>query len=639
MAITVTTDLTDVNLSESTTGWSVLGTWATAISASPDTWIQGANDVGGRCSANQAWAQAITAAAVDLSTGKHIFVWLKCISIPVLATTVNGGLRITISSDTAPTLVGTAPNNGPSNGKSWYVGGSEDATSGWRCFSADPTATPTTTTYPYGNVQGTPVITTINNIGIGAYVLSTVGGGSVKPVNIVFDAVRYGTGLTYVGDNAGTPGAFSDILSTAMSNANAWGILTSESGIYFGTGKFYFGTSSQTLATNFTDTAKTFVWNNYPVNVAFYEFNITGASGFITTVTFGAYASGLTSNGCTFKGSGSGTTIACWNLTVNTFAVLNLYGCTLTELRQATLQSNTVIRGCIFSDFGSITTNGALIDSTTFQNVATTAPISAIYALIVNSPTEVSNLTNNKFISCNRAIKINTAGTYTFNNLTFSGNTYDIENASTGAVIINSTNGANPSLVLNSGTGATTTINNAVTLTVTVIDQNNNPIAGNNAVVTGYISGTTLTVTAVTSGTLANGYDLTNLGSSLIVPNTKITALGTGTGGTGTYTINNSQTFASSGSPGTITCGTGARVAIYLSSSVNTTGIILGPTFTNSSGQVTGTYNYSTNTSIVVRVRYDSSGTSRFIPVDTLGTITLTGYNTTVKMVQDTIAV
>ena len=62
------------------------------------------------------------------------------------------------------------------------------------------------------------------------------------------------------------------------------------------------------------------------------------------------------------------------------------------------------------------------------------------------------------------------------------------------------------------------------------------------AVFTGSISGTTLTVTAVASGTLAVGQRVFGSG---VLPNTKITALGTGTGGVGTYTVNQSQTQSS----------------------------------------------------------------------------------------------
>jgi hypothetical protein len=63
-----------------------------------------------------------------------------------------------------------------------------------------------------------------------------------------------------------------------------------------------------------------------------------------------------------------------------------------------------------------------------------------------------------------------------------------------------------------------------------------------NAVVTGSISTTTLTVSAVTSGTLSIGVVLSGTG---VTSGTTITALGTGTGGVGTYTVSASQTVSS----------------------------------------------------------------------------------------------
>ncbi len=62
------------------------------------------------------------------------------------------------------------------------------------------------------------------------------------------------------------------------------------------------------------------------------------------------------------------------------------------------------------------------------------------------------------------------------------------------------------------------------------------------AVITAAISGTTLTVASVASGTLFVGQTIQGAG---ITVQTIITALGTGTGGAGTYTVNNSQTIAS----------------------------------------------------------------------------------------------
>lgn len=62
------------------------------------------------------------------------------------------------------------------------------------------------------------------------------------------------------------------------------------------------------------------------------------------------------------------------------------------------------------------------------------------------------------------------------------------------------------------------------------------------ASVTAAISTNTMTVSAVTSGTLAVGQQVTGSG---VTADTYITALGTGTGGTGTYTVSQSQTVAS----------------------------------------------------------------------------------------------
>jgi hypothetical protein len=61
-------------------------------------------------------------------------------------------------------------------------------------------------------------------------------------------------------------------------------------------------------------------------------------------------------------------------------------------------------------------------------------------------------------------------------------------------------------------------------------------------VYTGSISGTTLTVTAVSTGTLIVGQTISGTG---VTSGTTITALGTGTGGTGTYTVSVSQTVSS----------------------------------------------------------------------------------------------
>jgi hypothetical protein len=92
---------------------------------------------------------------------------------------------------------------------------------------------------------------------------------------------------------------------------------------------------------------------------------------------------------------------------------------------------------------------------------------------------------------------------------------------------------------LGTGTGGvgTYTVSNSQTVASTSINSTSAP-----AVVTGDISGTTLTVSAVTSGTLQIGQTIEGSG---VTDGTIIKAFGTGSGGTGTYTVSASQTVSS----------------------------------------------------------------------------------------------
>ena len=97
---------------------------------------------------------------------------------------------------------------------------------------------------------------------------------------------------------------------------------------------------------------------------------------------------------------------------------------------------------------------------------------------------------------------------------------------------------------LNTSTGIVGITDNGVN--VYIVDGSNrytwrisNP---SNAKFNGSISGTTLTVTLMKSGAIAVGQQVLADG---ILPETVITALGTGTGGVGTYTVNRTQTLAS----------------------------------------------------------------------------------------------
>lgn len=110
-------------------------------------------------------------------------------------------------------------------------------------------------------------------------------------------------------------------------------------------------------------------------------------------------------------------------------------------------------------------------------------------------------------------------------------------------------------------------------------------VTSNNAFgVSGYISGTTLTVTtAAPYNSLANGQQI---GGTGVTSGTQITALGTGTGGTGTYTVNLSQTVGSSGSPVSLTSG-GSGYGLELTASAGGAGCAI---TMSDSGMLEGVY-------------------------------------------------
>lgn len=95
--------------------------------------------------------------------------------------------------------------------------------------------------------------------------------------------------------------------------------------------------------------------------------------------------------------------------------------------------------------------------------------------------------------------------------------------------------------VTKSGTvnlSAATSFTNAATIVADTLDIE----GAQGAAFTAAIAGTTMTVSAVTSGTLAQGQFIVGPG---VAADTYITGLGTGSGGIGTYTVNNTQNVVS----------------------------------------------------------------------------------------------
>lgn len=141
---------------------------------------------------------------------------------------------------------------------------------------------------------------------------------------------------------------------------------------------------------------------------------ITVSGGVITDLkieTAGAYSVPPTGTLSLTGGTGSSATCtltfvggAIWTLTCGAAnTVTNIYGCSFSEMKSATFGASDTLRGNTFDNFGNIVATGALIDNCTFQNLRTTTPISATYA--VDAVTTVPTLTNCKFVNCATALR------------------------------------------------------------------------------------------------------------------------------------------------------------------------------------------------------------------------------------------
>jgi len=453
-----THDFNDINLAEAVTNWLELGTWGASFVATPDIRLEGTNDLWGRITANYGWALA-SHAGLDLTINeRHIFFWSRNITWPKTGTLAQGGWRICLSSDTTPTITGSAPNNGPTNSKNWAVGGSDtEIATGWVCYVIDPQGT---STFDIGS----PTVSSMKRMGLGAYISGTVGGGSVKPMNINFSAIRYGTGLTINAGTEGAPVTLPDIYTYDADSTRMFGVITSANGIYFCGGKLRFGTAAQSAITYFKDTNRVIVFQNFPVATTFYELILAGAASYVTTVQLGNYSNSIASDGFTIRGVGN----AIWTLSASASnTIFKAYASVFSEMKAGALNSSGVLRSCTFSNSGTLTPNGATIADCIFQNLKTTSPISATNALIINSKAEMDAVTNTQFINCNRAIRITSdAEEYSFVGLKFSGNTYDIENTSGGDVVINLDDISNPTTSISPSGGSVTFVASA-TLSLT----------------------------------------------------------------------------------------------------------------------------------------------------------------------------
>ena len=294
---------------------------------------------------------------------------------------------------------------------------------------------------------------------------------------------------------------------------------------------------------------------------------ITGAA----TFQLGNLSGGVGVDGCSLRSQDTQR----WRFIANNAsATINLFGCAfgVMDVFEVLLGSVTMTDGQIsdcstidllsssddfdrvsFIQCGEITPNGAQMDDCNF--IASVAE----YNLIIDVAADIVNVTNPTFTNNDNAIQITAAGTYEFDNHSYSGNTFDVETThASGVVTINVNNGGDTPTTNAAGAG-TIVVNNNVNVTVTVVDQAG--VAIENAQVW-----------------IAEGTDPLNPGTVLLNADT------------------------------------------------------------NASGVATVTFNFTSDQAILIRIRKNSVGDTRYVPVATTGTITVLGFALRRTLILDTIA-
>ncbi len=374
--------------------------------------------------------------AIDM-TGQHIYAWMLITGIAMLKS--EGGYRI--YAETSASDYGT-----------WYVGGRDTHPGGWGCFVISPASTPTT---PVGTVDAGY----ITQIGVQFYPYSTAL-GSIK--NCLWDAVRYGTGLT-ITSGAADAIDFEDIYNADMDAALTyrWGVVNKGTGgVYTVQGLLTFGgTGAENI--DFLDKSQIVIFpDNTSVSSSFYGIRVLAGSG-VVNFTLGEKSGTAGIKGCLLKAPGTKT----FSLDVSSTAIdiMQLYGCSFNNAGVITLPptaANREVLNCSFEAGAGVVISTCIVTNCNFIS-------SDAEAILMSSVSH--NTTYCNFIACPVGVKLDTynASPYTFNALIFTNSTFHVNNTSGQTLTVGKSNGSNPSTY----TGSLVTFTGSVVLKIVVKDE------------------------------------------------------------------------------------------------------------------------------------------------------------------------
>lgn len=460
-----TEDLTDVNLAETTTGWSAYGGGASGLAQNPDSSMQGTYGVGKQITSADKGQYYDNGSGITLGTGDHVYVWLFCTTPGLTDTRANKGASILVgTSGSAYCQYHVEGNN--TYGAAGRVG---------KCYVVDYTTRSTNGSEPYRTATGSPGA---NPQVFGGGLVTTA---SVKGENCVIDAIRYGTGayltageLTSAGDGSDNPCTFAGFNTQNDAVANRWGIFTSVGGSYELQGTFAIGQDNTQTATlcRFQDS----------------DVNIVVADTIHAASTFNRFIIDHASTVCNWTNiniTALGTTAPGQITVTSNDPTFNVTGGTWTGLGAITFDSNTTVDGTTIRTCDTVTTGEGTITNCTFDR--STATVACVH----NHASVSTRLTDNTFISDGTGHAVNIGTVSSTTSITWDNALSGYVAGSTGSPIttgtsgneailcnvaasqtltINVASGASIPSVKNDGTGSVNVVAGQVTLTIKCVD-------------------------------------------------------------------------------------------------------------------------------------------------------------------------
>lgn len=386
--------------------------------------------------------------------GQMVYIWGSFLAAGLLQTRNTGGFGMFLESNT------------PSSSQYhlWYFYGSDNYSGGWKRFVLDPNKTAS------ASAGSALDLTAVRYFGLFADTTSTA-----RFDNLIVDQIRVGTGLTVTGTST-TDALISDLLADEATNHDGiiQGLNDSQTAVELN-GQLTLGDTTASTNSTLSDiNSKIFIaepryydGSSFVASVPTDYFSVSSVGGTGTnSITIGKSV-GTDAGRSGWTVVGNSTYTANMSFDDGNVDTSSWYGCSFENLT-GTLSWGTNTAHKLFSSSFTGCSQFDPVGGPQIRNCLMLSTASTSGCLLWNDSIDIDSC---QFISNTTGAGIEmpsaTGSPYTYQNLTFSGNTYDVNNSSGSAITINEGGTSNPS----TSTGSSVTfIGNIVTTSITVQD-------------------------------------------------------------------------------------------------------------------------------------------------------------------------